>query len=127
MGVNEVTTHIPEHTSLGSWWNDRARGLGATVDRPVSTAGEENALCYRLDHFYSLESKRMIELTQTSESELIRKRLTYSFSVILFHIYKYFACMATIILCVIGGIVCKIENNNDMIVIDHGWMIKHHH
>ncbi len=49
MGVNEVTTHIPEHTSLGSWWNDRARGLGATVDRPVSTAGEENALCYRSD------------------------------------------------------------------------------
>ena len=47
MGVNEVTTHIPEHTSLGSWWNGRARGLGATTDRPVSTAGEENALCYR--------------------------------------------------------------------------------
>ena len=49
MGVNEVTTHIPEHTSLGSWWNGRARGLGATTDRPVSTAGEENALCYRYD------------------------------------------------------------------------------
>lgn len=47
MGVNEVTTHIPEHTSLGSWWDSRARGLGATLDRPVSTGGEENALCYR--------------------------------------------------------------------------------
>ncbi len=45
MGVNEVTTDIPEHTSLGSYWNERARGLGATWGRPVSTAGEENALC----------------------------------------------------------------------------------
>lgn len=59
MGVNEVTTHIPEHTSLGAWWNDRARGLGATTDRPVSTAGEENALCLsndRLPNLYLLSS-----------------------------------------------------------------------
>jgi hypothetical protein len=49
MGEREVTTHIPEHRSLGAWWNQRARGLGATPERPVSTAGEENALCRRSD------------------------------------------------------------------------------
>jgi len=51
MGVNEVTTDIPEHTDLGPWWNDRARGLGATVGRPVSTGGEENALCLDNDRY----------------------------------------------------------------------------
>ena len=51
MASTEVTTQIPEHRDLGSWWNDRARGLGATPDRPVSTAGEENALCYNTDRY----------------------------------------------------------------------------
>ena len=51
MGVRELTTHIPEHTSLGAWWNTRARGLGATRSRPVSTAGEENALCQSSDRY----------------------------------------------------------------------------
>ncbi len=46
-----MTTHIPEHASLGAWWNTRARGLGATRDRPVSTGGEENALCYTNDRY----------------------------------------------------------------------------
>ncbi len=51
MSVNEVTTHIPEHRDLGAWWNDRARGLGATLQRPVSTAGEENVRCLTNDRY----------------------------------------------------------------------------
>ena len=34
------------------WWDTRARGLGATRTRPVSTAGEENALCLTHDSYY---------------------------------------------------------------------------
>jgi len=42
----EGVTSIPEHSWLGSWWNQRARGLGATITHPISTCGEENILCY---------------------------------------------------------------------------------
>jgi len=49
MGVNEVTLDIPEHSQLDPFWNDRARGIGGTPSRPVSTAGEENALCMTWD------------------------------------------------------------------------------
>ena len=52
MGADEVTTDIPEHTTLGQWWDKRARGLGATRSRPVSTGAEENVLCYS-DDLYS--------------------------------------------------------------------------
>lgn len=56
MGRNEVTTDIPEHRDLntvfpGTDWDTRARGLGATVQRPVSTCAEENLLCYSSDVF----------------------------------------------------------------------------
>ena len=44
-------TDIPEHASLGSWWDTRARRLGATLERPVSTAAEENLLCYSNDPY----------------------------------------------------------------------------
>lgn len=47
IGQKENTTTIPEHAHLPSWWNLRARGLGATPDLPVSSGGEENILCYR--------------------------------------------------------------------------------
>ena len=45
----ELTTHIPEHAWLGAWWNERARGLGATVALPVGSSAEENAMCYSND------------------------------------------------------------------------------
>lgn len=51
IGQNEGTTSIPEHSFLPAWWNDRARGLGATDHAPVSTGGEENLLCYRNDRY----------------------------------------------------------------------------
>lgn len=34
---DEGVTSIPEHSWLGSWWNQRARGLGATLAHPIST------------------------------------------------------------------------------------------
>lgn len=56
MGRNEVTTDIPEHSDLntafpGTDWDTRARGLGATIQRPASTCAEENLLCYSSDVF----------------------------------------------------------------------------
>lgn len=49
MATTEVTTDIPEHADLDDVypdtdWDARARGLGATLDRPASTVGEENLL-----------------------------------------------------------------------------------
>ena len=48
----ERTTDIPEHSYLPDWWNRRARGLGATLDKPISTGGEENILCRPSDRYY---------------------------------------------------------------------------
>ena len=47
----QLTTDIPEFSDLGSFWDTRARGLGATTFRPVSMAAEENALCYSRDPY----------------------------------------------------------------------------
>lgn len=49
MAESEVTTDMPEHADLneafpGTDWDTRARGLGATVERPLSSVGEENLL-----------------------------------------------------------------------------------
>lgn len=46
MAVNEFTTDIPEHSDLTpkDYWDRRARGLGATAQRPAMSAGEENIL-----------------------------------------------------------------------------------
>lgn len=56
MSVDEVTTDIPEHSDLytafpGTDWDAYARGLGATPERPVSSAAEENVLCYPTDPY----------------------------------------------------------------------------
>ena len=51
MGADEVTTDMPEYSDLSVYWNERARGLGGTVKRPVSMAAEENALCYADDSY----------------------------------------------------------------------------
>ncbi len=49
MAQSEVTTDMPEHADLyeafpGTDWDTRARGLGATIARPLSSVGEENLL-----------------------------------------------------------------------------------
>ncbi|CAH1787573.1 unnamed protein product, partial [Owenia fusiformis] len=53
IGINEDTTSIPEHSFLADSWNLRARGLGGTRGIPISTAGEENALCLANDRYPS--------------------------------------------------------------------------
>lgn len=37
IALREGVTSIPEHSWLASWWNQRARGLGATLTHPIST------------------------------------------------------------------------------------------
>ncbi len=49
MAQSEVTTDMPEHADLDTVfpevdWDTRARGLGATLTRPLSSVGEENLL-----------------------------------------------------------------------------------
>lgn len=56
MAETELTIDIPEHADLytafpGTDWNARARGLGATLARPASSAAEENLLCYPSDRY----------------------------------------------------------------------------
>ena len=57
MAHNEYTTDIPEHRNLQPrlYWNKRARGLGATPERPAVSCGEENLLLYPKDP-YSTEN-----------------------------------------------------------------------
>lgn len=55
MSKDEVTTDIPEHKFLANDpntdWNKRARGLGGTVEVPITTCAEENVLCYAVDPY----------------------------------------------------------------------------
>ena len=57
MAVGERTVDIPEHSDLkpSTFWNRRARGLGATPQRPSVSCGEENLLANPGDP-YSTES-----------------------------------------------------------------------
>jgi hypothetical protein len=53
MAYNELTTEIPEHSDLTppKYWDKRARGLGATAERPAVSCAEENLLCYPGDPY----------------------------------------------------------------------------
>lgn len=57
MAVSERTCDIPEHADLRppEYWNVRARGLGATRERPAVSGAEENVLCLKGDP-YSTEN-----------------------------------------------------------------------
>ena len=57
MAPDEFTTDIPEHATLEpkAFWDKRARGLGASKERPAISVGEENLLNYPGDP-YSTES-----------------------------------------------------------------------
>lgn len=46
LGVQELTTQVPEYRDLmpKNYWDRRARGLGATAERPSVSCGEENLL-----------------------------------------------------------------------------------
>lgn len=53
MAPTELTTDVVEHSDLTPrrFWNRRARGLGATTQRPAVSCGEENLLCLRGDPY----------------------------------------------------------------------------
>jgi cyclophilin family peptidyl-prolyl cis-trans isomerase len=53
MASNEFTTDVPEHSDLKPqiYWDRRARGLGATPERPAVSGAEENLLCYPNDPY----------------------------------------------------------------------------
>lgn len=53
MAHDEFTTAIPEHSDLkpAKYWDKRARGLGASRERPAVSCGAENLLCYPGDPY----------------------------------------------------------------------------
>lgn len=56
IGADQHTTDMPEYRDLPEVfpevdWNERARGLGATVERPLVSAAEENLLCLAEDRY----------------------------------------------------------------------------
>ena len=57
MARYEGTTDLPEHhylvndTSMN--WDLRARGLGGTVEEPLSSCAEENVLAYQIDKYHA--------------------------------------------------------------------------
>jgi len=55
MGVKELTTQVPEHSDLqpSRFWDRRARGLGATPERPAVSCGEENLLALPGDPYFT--------------------------------------------------------------------------
>lgn len=62
MAVTEVTTDIPEQSDLAPLFDTRARGLGGTIFRPITTVGEESLLCLSSD-VYRGESILVRELS----------------------------------------------------------------
>ncbi len=76
MSKDEFTLDIPEHKDLQSKfpetnWNKRARGLGATIERPVTSCGEENLLCYEND-WYKGECVLLHEFAHTIHEMALR-------------------------------------------------------
>ncbi|MBP1618929.1 MAG: hypothetical protein H6Q14_2756 [Bacteroidetes bacterium] len=57
MARYEGTTDIPEHAYLAKDtamnWDLRARGLGGTLEEPMSTCAEENILAYQIDKYHA--------------------------------------------------------------------------
>ena len=57
MGRYEGTTDIPEHAHLANDttlnWDLRARGLGGTIEMPLTSCAEENLLCYQIDKYHA--------------------------------------------------------------------------
>jgi hypothetical protein len=66
MAHDEFTTDVPEHSDLEprDYWDRRARGLGATLQRPATSCGEENLLCFAGDP-YATENILIHELAHT--------------------------------------------------------------
>jgi len=65
MGTKEFQTTLPEYAHMDStYWDQRARGLGADRWNPVTSGAEENLLCLRADRYYG-ESIAVHEFAHT--------------------------------------------------------------
>lgn len=57
MARYEGTTDVPEHHSLINDttlnWDLRARGLGGTLEEPITSCAEENILAYQIDKYHA--------------------------------------------------------------------------
>ena len=57
MARYEGTIDIPEHNNLKNDttlnWNLRARGLGGTIEEPITSCAEENILAYQIDKYHA--------------------------------------------------------------------------
>ena len=57
MARYEGTTDIPEYAFLAHDtainWDVRARGLGGTLELPLTSCAEENVLCYQIDKYHA--------------------------------------------------------------------------
>jgi len=57
MARYEGTTDVPEHAHLASDtslnWDVRARGLGGSIRRPLTSCAEENLLAYQIDKYHA--------------------------------------------------------------------------
>ena len=73
MAYSERTTDIPEHRDLQPklYWNIRARGLGASRERPAVSCAEENLLNYQGDP-YSTENIMIHEFAHAIHSMGLR-------------------------------------------------------
>ena len=57
MGQKEVTIQVPEHSGMkhdrSLNWNLRARGLGGTLEEPITSCAEENIMAYPWDKYHA--------------------------------------------------------------------------
>lgn len=88
MSKDQQTTDIPEHSDLTpkSYWDERARGLGATHGRPATSVGEENLLMYKVNR-YPNQSILIHEFAHTVH-EIALEKLDKTFDRRLIAIYE---------------------------------------
>ena len=53
IGDNEQQTSLPEYSNWGARWDKRARGLGATIAIPTTSAGDDNMRCATPDRYWN--------------------------------------------------------------------------
>jgi hypothetical protein len=65
IGAHERTTSLPEYAHMNSaYWDQRARGLGGSMENPITTTAEENLLCFPGDRWFG-ESIAVHEFAHT--------------------------------------------------------------
>ena len=89
IGTSEQTLEMPEYTDLdktdpGTDWNSRARGLGPTSRRPLSSVGEENLLCnpadrYRGEDIFVHEFGHAIQMALETIDQGFKQRLNQAY------------------------------------------------